>query len=166
MALLSSVVWATEDEARSVPAQTGRGLPTRADASPTNDDVVSTTKALVERQLLERMQERDSRASRFTRALPVPMERRVRILDSSPQLDARAARFLRVAIDERPRLLAAAPWQVNMLTGCAYPGSDEVYLHINGQWRPAEVLVAASAADRKRAAPSKVCVPVDNKGRG
>jgi hypothetical protein len=57
--------------------------------------------ALVRRMLIEPLKKSESRRSRFSRAAPVAVERRVRVLDARAQTDAHGRSFVRCAVDAR-----------------------------------------------------------------
>lgn len=111
--------------------------------------------ALVRRQLLEPLKKSEKRRSRFSRTAPVAFERRVRVTDAQAQTDARGHSFVRFAVDAR-RPSHEASWSKAVLTGCAYPADDKVFVLEGDEYVPASALLGDDAEPVKdvcRAAP-------------
>ena len=80
---------------------------------------------------------RDSRSSRFSRARPVPRQRRVRIVRASTVRDQLGRQFIRFAIDVR---FGASNWKTDDVVGCIYTPAGDVYVKSGGVYRPAAFL--------------------------
>jgi hypothetical protein len=83
--------------------------------------------ALVNEQLVKPMQKAESKRSRFSRAMPVPVQRRVRVLDTVAQTDASGKQFVRFALDVRRPFDEEGKWE-HSLAGCAYPSDGKVFV--------------------------------------
>ena len=118
-------------------------------------DSQEAASALVSRQLLEPLKKSESRRSRFSRTAPVAFERRVRVTDTQAQTDARGHSFVRFAVDAR-RANRETSWSKGVLTGCAYPADDKVFVLQGDGYLPASALLGDDAEPVKqvcRAAP-------------
>jgi hypothetical protein len=104
----------------------------------------------VEKGLLEPLALKEKERSRFSRAKIPPQERRVRVTQSAPTLDASGRGYLAFAVDVR----RGAEWHVNDFVGCAYPQTGAVFVKRGDEYRPAEILLGKDV----EAAPS-VCTP-------
>jgi hypothetical protein len=125
-------------------------------AEPPADDAQRAASELVNKQLLAPLQKAESRRSRFSRAAPVAVERRVRVLDRVALTDARGRQFVRFAIDERRLRGKQSPWAQASVVGCAYPGEREVFVRRGKGYLPARSLLGADEQERAdvcRAAP-------------
>lgn len=98
--------------------------PPVAPASKTQDAAA----ALVDKQLVAPLKKAESRRSRFSRAAPTPVQRRVRVLDSVALTDSRGQEFVRFAIDVRRGWNDKGQWQHDSVVGCAYLKAAEVYV--------------------------------------
>jgi hypothetical protein len=83
---------------------------------------------LVDKQLLAPLRKAESARKRFSRSAPVPVERRVRVLDAEALVDVRGREFVRFAVDVRRAWDAPDAWHNDTLTGCAYPREREVFV--------------------------------------
>src|SRR5262245_11665941 len=95
---------------------------------PAPPDAARAAAVLVERELLEPLAIKERQYSRFSRARLPPDERRVRVLDEEPRLDARGDAFFRFAVDARhgvPGLAGDEAWRLGALTGCVYLARSE-----------------------------------------
>jgi hypothetical protein len=119
------------------------------------------TAALVEQKILAPLRKIEAKRSRFSRAAPVPVERRVRMLDPVALTDARGRAFVRFAIDLRRSFDEAAPWQSDAVLGCAYPGEGEVFVQRDGAFFPASIVLGKEAGERPG-----VCRPAQEPARG
>jgi len=84
--------------------------------------------ALVTRELLEPLEKAEARRSSFSRVARAPAQRRVRVLVTSAQADARGERFVRFAIDVRYGWNQAGTWTLAAMEGCAYVEQKKVFL--------------------------------------
>lgn len=108
--------------------------------------------ALVDSELVVPLKKAEAKRARFSRAMPTPTERRVRVLDGSAT-DARGREFLRFAIDLRRPWSEHGGWQRDGLVGCVYLGSREVFVKVEDRYVPAKELLGRQG----KAAPG-VCV--------
>lgn len=109
--------------------------------------------ALVKDQLVVPLQKVEKKRSRFSRAAPVPVQRRVRVMDGE-LTDSRGRAFVRFAIDERRSWDDEGSWQRARVVGCAYPHDDEVYVRQGDAYVSAQSLLG-----KARAASADVCRP-------
>lgn len=87
---------------------------------------------------------------RFSRARPPPAERRVRILDTTPIVDAAGNTYVAFAVDVR----FGTEWHENDIVGCAYPTTGKLFVKRGETYRPSAFLLG------KKADPvSGVCEP-------
>jgi hypothetical protein len=101
--------------------------------------------ALIEKQLVAPMKKSESKRSRFSRAAPVTIQRRVRILDALAQLDARGDAFVRFAIDELNPGSVEGGWERDALLGCAYVEDAKVFVQRGSEYLPARAMLGADA---------------------
>jgi hypothetical protein len=99
----------------------------------------------VEDGLLKPLAERESKASPFSRARPMPRERRVRVTDTTATLDKAGRPFLSFAIDVRFRGFDDAEWHENDVVGCAYTKTGEIFVKRGDAYRPASFLLGKKA---------------------
>ena len=76
--------------------------------------------------------------SRFSRARPVPHERRVRVTSSTATPDKSGHPFVTFAVDVR---FGGAEWRANDIVGCAYTGSGNLFVKVGDAYRPAAFLL-------------------------
>jgi hypothetical protein len=117
--------------------------------------------AVIEKQLVKPLSQREGRGSRFSRAYIPPQARRVRVTDHQPSTDGRGAEFVAFAIDERSALIMhrgnddADPWRKDEIVGCVYPARDEVFIKRGDKFFGAGFLIGR----RTPAADAAVCRP-------
>ncbi len=117
--------------------------------------------AVVEKQLVKPLGEKEARRSRFSRAYIPPQARRVRVLDPSRSTDGRGAEFVAFAVDERSGVLArkaaddSGRWREDAIVGCVYPARDEVFIKRGDKFFAASLLLGQKTA----AADDAVCRP-------
>jgi hypothetical protein len=119
-----------------------------------DDETGAAASELVNKQLLAPMKKSESRRKSFSRAMPVPVSRRVRVLDTEALTDARGKRFVRFAIDVRRAFDEQGAWQKDSMLGCAYPEEREVYVQDGSAYVSARNLLSAGAKAR-----ADVCRP-------
>lgn len=100
---------------------------TTADALKTN----------LEQNLLKPLASRENERSKFSRAAPVPLERRVRVLESALKEDARGLQFATFALDSR---WPGGEWS-QATVGCIYPKDGAIYVQRGEAYRAAAVLL-------------------------
>jgi hypothetical protein len=137
-------------------------LPAARTASATPPDKpTADAQAVVEKQLVKPLADKEAHQSRFSRAYIPPQERRVRILDSERSTDGRGAEFVSFTVDERSGGFArraaddATRWRENAIVGCVYPARDEVFIKRGDKLFAAGLLLGQKTA----AADDVVCRP-------
>jgi hypothetical protein len=115
--------------------------------------------AVVEKQLVKPLTQKEAKQDRFSRAYIPPQARRVRILDQQRSTDGRGAAFVAFAIDARARGLARkeaddSGWRKDAIVGCVYPARDEVFIKRGDKFFGARLLLG-----QKTAADEAVCRP-------
>lgn len=115
--------------------------------------------ALVNKQLVAPLKRAEGKRNRFSRAAPVAVLRRVRVLDAVASRDLRGAEFVRFAIDVRRGWDEQGVWQKDSLIGCAYLNEREVFVQRGAAYMPARSLLGEQYEERPgvcRAAPEGV----------
>ena len=138
-------------------------LPTarRASATPPDKTAEAQATAVVEKQLVKPLAEKEARRSRFSRAYIPPQARRVRVPDGARSTDGRGAEFLAFAVDERSGAIApraaddAARWRKDAIVGCVYPARGEVFIKRGDKFFGAGLLLGQKTAPADEA----VCRP-------
>ena len=117
--------------------------------------------AVVEKQLVKPLAEKEARRSRFSRAYIPPQARRVRVLDGERSTDGQGAEFVTFAVDERSGVFARKAaddsdrWRKNAIVGCVYPARDEVFIKRGDKFFGVGLLLGQKTA----AADEAVCRP-------
>ena len=104
----------------------------------------------MEKGLLEPLAQKEKERSKFSRARMPPQERRVRVTQVAPAVDASGRAYLTFAVDVR----RGTEWHENDLIGCGYPQTGAIFVKRGEEYRPADVLLGKDLA----AAPN-VCAP-------
>lgn len=126
-----------------------------ASAAPPDDAAVL---AAIEKGLVQPLEKKEDKRSRFSRAAPAPRDRRVRVLDAAPAKDARGKEFRSFAVDARYKHFEDdAPWHEDAIVGCVYPADGAIYVKVGEDYRPAAMLLGKKKAPK---APASVCVAV------
>lgn len=86
----------------------------------------------------------EANRSRFSRARLPPRERRVRITQVTPAVDAGGRPFMAFAIDVRWGS-GSEEWHENDIVGCAYTKSGEIFVKRGDEFRPAAILLGKPA---------------------
>jgi hypothetical protein len=115
---------------------------------------------LVNKELLAPMKKIESKRKRFSRAMPVPVERRVRVLDTEPTTDARGKAFVRFAIDERHSWHEEGKWTADRMLGCAYASEGEVFVQQGEAYTPARSMLGKSGGKRSDVCQANAAVVV------
>jgi hypothetical protein len=115
--------------------------------------------AVVAKQLVNPLGDKEEGRSRFSRAYIPPQARRVRI-EGARSTDGRGAEFVAFAVDERSGRLAArkdddAGWRKDAIVGCVYPARDEVFVKRGDKFFAAGLLLGKKTA----AADEAICRP-------
>jgi len=99
-----------------------------------------TPESLVQEKLLAPLADREEARSSYSRARAPAAERRVRMLDAGPIADAKGGAFVGFAVDARYGR-GAGRWQKDVITGCVYAGTGEVYVRYGHYFRAPGVLL-------------------------
>ena len=92
--------------------------------------------------LVAPLAEYEANRSRFSRARMPPGERRVRVTQVTPAVDAAGRPFMAFAIDVR---WGGAEWRENDIVGCAYMKSGELFVKRGEDFRSAAILLGKPA---------------------
>jgi hypothetical protein len=92
----------------------------------------------VEDALLKPLADREAKASAFSRARPMPRERRVRVIETTATIDRGGRAFLSFAIDIRR--FGDDEWHEDIV-GCAYTKSGDLFVKRGDAYRPASFLL-------------------------
>ena len=116
--------------------------------------------AVVEKQLVTPLTQKEAKQDCFSRAYIPPQARRVRILDHERSTDGRGAAFVAFAVDARSRMLGRKPaddsgWRKDAIVGCVYPARDEIFIKRGDKFFGAGLLLGQKTA----AADDAVCRP-------
>lgn len=113
----------------------------------------SPLSALVQKQLLEPLHQKDLARSRFSRARLPPIGRTLRVIDAQPSQDEKGGRFVTFAVDEQ-----RGGTTREAMTGCAYLDAGEVFVKKGDALFPAALLLGkkVAAADAWRCRPAEV----------
>jgi len=102
-----------------------------------DDPPAAVVRRRVEKALLEPLARQEKERSRFSRARMPPQERRVRVPQAAPTLDASGRGYLAFAVDVR----RGAEWHQDDVVGCAYPQTGALFVKRGDGYRPAEILL-------------------------
>jgi hypothetical protein len=115
---------------------------------PPPSELWTEVEQLVNKQLVTPLNKAQSKRSRFSRAAPVPVQRRVRVLDTVALTDTSGREFVRFAIDERRSFDEQAAWDEDSVIGCAYVHEREVFVQHGRAYRAANSLLGKDAKER------------------
>jgi hypothetical protein len=104
-------------------------------ASADEPSLAEWTKTRVDEGIVKPLAERD--VSRFSRARPMPSERRIRVLRDTATNDKSGHPFVPFAIDIR---FPGGDWHNDDIVGCAYVGKGDLYVRRGDGYRPAAFL--------------------------
>jgi hypothetical protein len=96
----------------------------------------------VEDGLVKPLAEIERNTSRYSRARPVPRERRVRVTQTTATLDKAGRPFVAFAIDVK---FGGGEWNENDVVGCAYTTTGSLFVKRGDAYRPAAFLLGKSA---------------------
>jgi hypothetical protein len=146
-------------------------LPTARRASATPPDAEAAAAAVVEKQLVKPLGEKEARRNRFSRSYIPPQARQVRVLDGERATDGRGAAFVAFAVDERSQVLVprgaddARRWRKDAIVGCVYPAEGEVFIKRGDKFFAARLLLGQkTAADDTACRPATARIPPPNPG--
>ena len=127
------------------------------------DGKPAAPEAVIQKVLIQPLAAKERDQSKFSRARMPAQERRVRVLDAQPQIDAKGNAFYTFAVDARHGIRNRnddAGWRLATHTGCAYVEGGEVFVKVGDGHRPAAFLVGkklkAAAETTCRAATTDV----------
>ncbi|MFT3926597.1 MAG: hypothetical protein QM778_28895 [Myxococcales bacterium] len=106
----------------------------------------SAVNELVTKQILAPLRKSESSRSLFSRAAPVAVQRRVRVLDEVALTDVRGKQFYRFAVDERRPFDEPNAWQKDSFTGCAYPAERQVFVQQDEGYFPARSVLGSEVS--------------------
>lgn len=92
--------------------------------------------------LVAPLAEYEANRSRFSRARLPPGERRVRVTQTTPAVDAAGRQFMTFAIDVR---WGGTEWHENDIVGCAYTKTGEIFVKRGEEFRAAGILLGKPA---------------------
>ena len=123
-------------------------------------EVTATATAVVEKQLVRPLAQKEGGRNRLSRSYIPPRARRVRLLDRERSTDGRGAEFVAFAIDERSGGFApddddSRGWRKDAIVGCVYPARDEIFIKRGDKFFAAGLLLG----QRTAAADEAVCHP-------
>ena len=127
-------------------------------APPSPAKPMADATAVVEKQLVKPLAEKEAKRNRFSRAYIPPQARRVRVLDPSRSIDGRGAEFVAFAVDERSRAFVpraaddSGRWRDDAIVGCVYPARDEVFIKRGDKFFGAGLLLGQKTAAAEDAA--------------
>jgi hypothetical protein len=107
--------------------------------------------ALVDARLVTPLKGAEGKRKKFSRAMPAPTARRVRVLEESAT-DPRGREFVRFAIDVHRPWTEEGTWELDSVVGCAYAETREVYVRNGDTFVPAKHLLGQAGK-----APRGVC---------
>ena len=107
-------------------------------------DAAATAEARIKSELVEPLAAKERDQSRFSRARMPAQERRVRVLDEKPRIDAQGAAFYTFAIDARHGVRGLSDednaWKLSAISGCAYV-DGKIFVQNGERHRPAAFLL-------------------------
>ncbi len=84
----------------------------------------------------------ESHAHRYSRARPLPRERRVRVTQTTEAFDKAGRPFVAFSVDVR---FGAGEWNENDIVGCAYTKTGSLFVKKGDAYRPASFLLGKNA---------------------
>jgi len=99
-----------------------------------------TPESIVQDKLLTPLAKQESMRGRFSRARPPAAERKLRMLDAAPVADRKGAAFVGFAVDARWSR-GDEPWTADVIVGCVYPDTGEIYLRYGKRFGAASGLL-------------------------
>jgi len=100
-----------------------------------DESLVEWAQRRVEQGLIKPLADREN--GHFSRARPMPHERRARVLQATTLVDKSGRQFVPFAIDVR----YGGEWQQNDIVGCVYRGSGNLFVKRGEQYRSAAFLL-------------------------
>jgi hypothetical protein len=115
-----------------------------SDRPPAQPSPAEQAQRRVEDKLVKPLAEREAKASPFSRARPMPRQRRVRVIETTATLDSAGRPFLSFAIDVR-FAFDDQDWHENDIVGCVYTKTGDLFVKRGDAYRPASFLLGKKA---------------------
>lgn len=111
--------------------------------------------ALVHKKLVVPLMAKDGEPIPFTRARIAPVLRRVRMADATPRADTKGHLFFAFSLDSfhGRSEVDEDGWRKNVVEGCVYVESKEIFVKRRDEYRPAAVLLGK----KTKSADAHVC---------
>ncbi len=122
--------------------------------APLPDGAGKAVSELIDKQLVAPLAKREGKRSKFSRAAPPPVVRRVRV-EETLLADVHGDRFVRFSIDKRYVGADEDDWNEDSVVGCVYPDQRKVFIESDGSYLPARVMLGQDVQ-----AQPDVCVPI------
>jgi hypothetical protein len=94
---------------------------------------------LVHDKLIDPLKKQEDKRNRFSRAVPVPKQRRVRVSEEH-EVDTRGEEFVRFAVDQLRDWDDEYSWH-ERIVGCVYPGKSKIFVKRDEDYLPASSLL-------------------------
>jgi uncharacterized membrane protein len=107
----------------------------------------------LDRVLVQPLAAADAQQSRFSRAARPPRDRRARVTQATPSVDAAGGQFYAFSLDQRWSTDRSGAWEADAVVGCIYPATGRVYVQQSGEWLAASWLLGEPG----EAPPATVC---------
>lgn len=114
-------------------------------AEPPTPEVDEDLTELIEAQLVTPLRSSERKRSKFSRAMPMPTARRIRVLRDGELTDAQGKSFVRFVVDERRSWNDEGEWTARF-TGCVYPEEQAVYVKQGKGHAPAKSVLKGGGA--------------------
>jgi len=101
------------------------------------ESLVQWAQRRVDEGIIKRLAEKNARRSKFSRSMPVPVERRARVTQTATSVDKRGREFLTFAVDIR----YGQQWRENDVVGCVYRPTGDLFVKVGDEYRPAAYLL-------------------------
>lgn len=111
---------------------------------------------IVQNGLLKPLAAKEAKRTSFGRGERPAQARRVRVLDAEPKKDTAGKGFVTFAIDARHGIFSDAEkeefsWRKDVMTGCVYPESGEIFVKRGERFAPAAVLLGKKVSPNAQA---------------
>jgi hypothetical protein len=118
-----------------------------ASATLAEPPATAAAEQLVLEKIVAPLRKIESKRNRFSRAAPVAIKRRVRVLDGVSR-DDRGKEFVRFAIDMQRSRSDDEPWENDVIIGCVYPHESEVFVRREDAYFPASLVTGREPHER------------------
>jgi hypothetical protein len=106
------------------------------------ESLVQWAQRRVDEGIVKQLAEKNARRSKFSRAEPIPVQRRARVTQAATSVDKRGREFLTFAIDIR----FGDKWRENDVVGCVYRPTGDLFVKVGDEYRPAAYLLGRNVA--------------------